>query len=88
MFQLHEVLSCSLGQEAYALNLTADGAVSQPEAIARPKERLLHLCAEELKNNIRCSFRRKIGLLIAVPAEKCMRSIMACPADTNNVGWD
>lgn len=62
MFLLHEEPSFSLGQEVYAMNPTADGAVSQPEAVARPKQSLLHLCAEGLKNNIHCCSRGRIRL--------------------------
>lgn len=58
----------------YALNLTADGAVSQSEAAAR-KQRILHLCVEGLKNDIHCNSRGNTSLLIignciAAPAEK------------------
>lgn len=39
---------------------------------------------ETLEETVSCF----IGSWIAVPAEKCMSSIMACPMHTNNIGWD
>lgn len=59
------------------LNLSADGAVSQPKAL-RGQSKGFDLCAEGLNSNIHCSSGGKIGLGyrggIAVPMEKCTRN--------------